>query len=328
MRTFCRSVLRSSPAVAAILLGPASCTSLASAQARGTEYKLNTPYVCPDGTSYTFTKRTGTGYAETCFYTVEHNGRLVKSAFSHCRQMTGYLRGCKLESSAAPPGPSLVEDWHSRPTNPSYPAAMPYVESVTSLVKGTRAEDTLARQLTVFTYLPQMIDHMRESSRPYGSPWTPDETRITYLYNVAAKQISDQYARTHTTEENDRFQHQEGHYELMDDQFYKQWTKALFPADFLAAYNKAAWGLLAQYKAHVHQEQQAYEQAKARRQAPAQGGTGRLPNNAGSVAARRCLEFDGSQLQCLDEGLSTGFLDFFGMSHRPLLHRTDPDGAI
>jgi hypothetical protein len=293
------------------------------AWAQKTDYTLNTPYICPDGTSYTFTDKKGTGYFSTCYYTVEKNGRLVTKAISACRQMTGYLRGCKLESSAAQPAAGqtqaslpTTEDWHSKPTNPAYLAAMPYVEKVRSAIQGTSPDDTLARQLTVFTWIPQMITHMREASRPYGSPWTPDETRITYAYNLAAKQITDAYAKTHTPAEVTQFGHQEGHYEMMDDQFYKQWTTALFPADFLNEYNHAFWGMLAEYKAHVDQErkqnEEAAAQAKAAQEAEAQGRPG-LPNDAGSVAARRCLEMGGGPLSCLGKGLTTGFFDLAGM---------------
>jgi hypothetical protein len=189
--------------------------------------------------------------------------------------MTGYLRGCKLQNSAPPPAAAPVEDWHSRPTNPPYLSAMPYEEQVRSTIKGTSPDDTQARQLTVFIWIPQMIAHMREASRPYGSPWTPDETRITYAYNLAAKQIREAYAQSHTPQQTKELSHLEGHYEMMDDQFYKQWTTALFPADFLNDYNHAFWGMLEQYKAHVDQERKQNEEAaahaKAAQEAAAQG---------------------------------------------------------
>jgi hypothetical protein len=310
--------------------------SLGRAQAPKTDYELNTPYVCPNGASYTFTKRVGTGYFSECYYTIEHNGRLFTKAVSACRQMTGYLRGCKLQDAASAPAAGqtqatlpTTEDWHSRPTNPAYLAAMPYVEKVKSTIKGTSPDDTLARQLTVFTYLPEMITRMREASRPYGSPWTADETRITYAYNLAAKQITDDYAKTHTPAETDALKHAEGHYELMDDKFYKQWTQAVLPKDFLDAYNKAAWGLLADYRAHVAKEQQLYDQAqaqiKAARQAAAQGSPG-LPNDAGRVAVRRCLELGGTQIQCLGKGLSTSFFDLAGMKQGDLIPTSNYTG--
>ena len=302
--------------IAAILLGITTCAVPASAQAPKTDYSLNTPYVCPDGTSYTFTQRTGTGYFSTCYYTVEKNGRLVTKAISACRQMAGYLRGCKLQNKASSPASVPVEDWHSRPTNPAYLSAMPYVEQVKNTIQGTSPDDTLARQVTVFTGLAEMIQRMREAGRPYGSPWTPDETRITYAYNVAAKQISDAYAGSHSPQQTNQISHLEGHYQLMDDQFYRQWTSALLPADFLNAYNHAAWGMLAQYQAHVEQEkkqnEEAVERAKAAQQAAEQGTPG-LPNDAGRVALRRCLDLGGSELQCLGKGLSSSFFDLTGI---------------
>lgn len=308
---------RFSLAFAAALLGLTVCAGLAGAQAQKTDYELNNPYICPNGTSYTFTKRTGTGYFSMCYYTIKHNGRLFGKEVSACRQMTGYLRGCKVQNTASAPAGPPVEDWHSRPTHPSYLSAMPYVEKVRSTIKGTSPDDTLARQLTVFTWIPQMITHMREASRPYGSPWTADETKITYVYNLAAKQITDDYAKTHTPAATEALKHAEGHYEMMDDQFYKQWTTALFPADFLNAYNHAYWGMLAQYSAHVDEERKQNEEfaarAKAAQQAAAQGGAGGLPNGPGYVAARRCLELGGTELECLGKGVSASFFGLAGM---------------
>lgn len=98
---------------AAVLLAMAASATAASAQAPKTDYEINTPYVCPDGTSYTFTQRVGTGYRSTCYVTVEKKGRRVTKKVIACRQMTGYLRGCKLQSSASPsarPGSGGLED--------------------------------------------------------------------------------------------------------------------------------------------------------------------------------------------------------------------------
>lgn len=100
---------------AVVLLGVAWCATGASAQ-QPTNWELNAPYRCPDGTSYTFTKRTGTGYFSMCYYTVEHNGRLVTKAVTACRQMSGYLRGCTVgkatqaQPPSAPPGSRGLED--------------------------------------------------------------------------------------------------------------------------------------------------------------------------------------------------------------------------
>ncbi len=308
---------------ASVVFGLAFCACLEGAQAQKTDYELNTPYVCPNGTSYTFTKRTGTGYASMCYYTIKHNGRLFTKAVSACRQMTGYLRGCKLQRTASAPAANrtqatlpTTEDWHSRPTNPAYLAAMPYVEKVTTTISGTSPDDTLARRVTVFNGLREMIMHLRDASRPFGSPWTLDEMRIRYVYYLAAKKITDDYARTHTPSETSNLSHKSGHYEFMDDAFYRQWTQVLLPKDFLDAYNKAAWGMLAQYSAHVDQERKQAEEWTARQKAAQQAaarGTSGLPNGPGYVAARRCLELGGSELQCLGKGLSTSFFGLVGM---------------
>jgi hypothetical protein len=68
------------------------------------QWRLNAPYLCPNGDSYTITRRVGSGYGETCVYTQTHQGRFVTNAYSLCRQMTGRLRGCTVggTTQAAP----------------------------------------------------------------------------------------------------------------------------------------------------------------------------------------------------------------------------------
>jgi hypothetical protein len=56
--------------VAIVVFRLASGALLPGAQAPTTEYQLNTPYVCTDGTSYTFIKLATTGYFSTCYYTI------------------------------------------------------------------------------------------------------------------------------------------------------------------------------------------------------------------------------------------------------------------
>ena len=121
--------------VAAALLGLALFASLGSAQ-QSTEWQLNAPYRCPDGRSYTITKRAGTGPHETCWYRFELNGQHMpdRDAVIHCTQMEGMLKGCSVEGAAAAQTQPAAqrtqatlpttEDWHSVRTNPPYLSAM------------------------------------------------------------------------------------------------------------------------------------------------------------------------------------------------------------
>jgi hypothetical protein len=69
----CRCPHRFPLAAAAMPLVLALCVRRASAQP-STEWQLNAPYRCPDGRSYTITKRAGTGPHEACWYTFERGG--------------------------------------------------------------------------------------------------------------------------------------------------------------------------------------------------------------------------------------------------------------
>jgi hypothetical protein len=57
--------------IIAALLSLASGASLASEQEQAPPYPVNVPYRCPDGITYTITKRVGQGARETCFWREE-----------------------------------------------------------------------------------------------------------------------------------------------------------------------------------------------------------------------------------------------------------------
>src|SRR4051812_39078056 len=84
-------------------------------------------------------------------------------------------------------------------TNPAYLAGAPPVERIKSEIKGSNATDTMARQVAVFTYMPLILERMAEGTpgRRYGVR-TPDEMKLITAYSLAAYEISQAYARTHT----------------------------------------------------------------------------------------------------------------------------------
>lgn len=284
-----------------------ACAALIDGQEQ-VPLQFNVPYRCPNGITYTITKCTGTGYKEVCTWREEQNGHLVTEAYSQRVYMGGRLAPCKVDSVAQSPSAQVAS---SHPTDPPYLVEMPSVEKVKSTIQGTSPDDTLARQTAVFTYLPQIVLRMQDRHRPYGSV-TPDEQRITGAYSLAAYQISQEYAKSHTPEQAKEFERLHGRYE-MDSTFFREWFSALFTPEFRAAYSRAVSGRMADYQAHVAKEQQQYDQATARqKQAAAQGPQGGLPNDPGRVAVRKCLESGRSQMECLGEGLKVGFGELVG----------------
>jgi choice-of-anchor C domain-containing protein len=197
--------------------------------------------------------------------------------------------------------------------NPPYLVEMPSIDRVKSEIQGSNPDDTLARQVAVFTYLPFIITRMQDPHRSVRAPNAPDEARIIGAYNLAAYQMSQAYAKSHTPEQAQAFEGLHGRYE-MDGKFINQWLSALFSPEFRAAYDRAVAGQLAEYRAHVAQEQREFDTAKAQQEAAANQPTGSVRNDPGTLAVRRCLELGGNELSCVGKGLMTGLMDMTGIN--------------
>ena len=127
--------------------------------------------------------------------------------------------------------------------NTSYTSDMPSVERVKAEIRGSDPTDTLARQVAVFVYLSQYIQRIKYN-RSYSGPFTPDEQRLMGAYDLAAYQISQDYAKSHTADEAKAFERLHGQYEMNSD-FYKDWSKRLIGKQSAAAYKGAETGLAA-----------------------------------------------------------------------------------
>lgn len=262
--------------------------------------QLNVPYRCPNGITYTILKCAGSGYHEICTWREDQNGRLVTEANSQRVYMGGRLAPCKVDSAPpSQPAPAAA----SQPASSPYLSEMPSVDKVKSTIQGTSPDDTLARQVAVFTYLQQIVERMEPPNRRYGVT-TPDEQRIMSAYSLAAYQMSQAYAKTHTPEQAKEFERLHGRYE-MDGAFFKEWFSALFTPDFRAAYKESVAGRFAKYSAHVAQEQQQYDRATARQKAAA---AQQARQNTGDAALRTCVESGRSEMECLGENLHKEFM--------------------
>src|SRR4030081_687536 len=99
------------------------------------------------------------------------------------------------------------------PASGDYTAALPSVEKVKAQLKSTDATDTVARQVSVFTYLQTYITRIRDA-RKYGGPFTPSEEKLMRDYALAGYQLSQDFTKTHSPEEVTAFQQLEGRYEI------------------------------------------------------------------------------------------------------------------
>jgi len=194
-----------------------------------------------------------------------------------------------------------------------YTNDLPSIERVKAEIKGSDPTDSLARQVAVFTYLYTYVDRIK-LNRDYGGPYTPGETRVMTAYRLAAYQMSQDYAKTHTPAEAAAFERLHGQYE-MNSGFYKDWSKRLIGPQSAAAYKGAEAGLGATQQAHVDSIKRANEEALAQSQAHTTNAQG-LSNDPTAVATRRCLELGGSNAGCMGKGFMSGFMDLIGFGDK------------
>ena len=222
------------------------------------------------------------------------------------------MKICKVQSAQSAK-PSATPTRPGQPMNPPYLSEMPSVDRVKSEIQGANPDDTLARQVAVFTYLPQIVQRSQDPNRRYGDPLTPDEQRVVGAYNLAAYETSQAYAKSHSPEEAKAFERKHGQYE-MDAAFYQEWFNRLFSPAFRAGYQQVQNANNAQAKAHFDAERRQYEDAKAQQAAPdSPANTGEV--QPGSKAElRRCIASGRSQRNCFSEVMGNGFDQMTGIS--------------
>jgi hypothetical protein len=201
--------------------------------------------------------------------------------------------------------------------NLNYTDDMPSVERVKAEIVGSDPTDTLARQISVFSYLSQYIQRIKYN-RTVRGPYTPEEARVMGAYDLAAYQMEQDYAKSHTPDEATAFQRLHWGYDLNPD-FYEDWSKRLIGKQSAAAYKRTENELAARQQAHVAQEQRDFERDRAAQQAAdRQIFGGDLSNDPTAVATRRCLELGGTSAACVGKGFMSGFMDLIGFDTKEL----------
>jgi hypothetical protein len=198
---------------------------------------------------------------------------------------------------------------------------MPSVERVKAEIKGSDATDTLARQVAVFTYLQSYIERIK-INRTYRGPYTADEQRLIGAYSLAAYQMSQDYAKTHTPDEAKAFERLHGQYE--------DWSHRLIGPQSAAAYKNMETESGARQQKHYDQEMTDYKRDHAAQQAADKqifGNKSGLSDDPTAVATRRCLELGGSSLGCVGKGMGAGFMDMIGFGGDTLGGLTGPGSA-
>ena len=279
-------------------------------------------YHCTNGFILTISKCDKFQGVDACWFKVENKGQVLVDTPGSVSGAVKMVKACNGDMSVVPseeeverarrrlqaiPPPSTA----NRPMDPAYLADMPSVDRVKNEIKGTDPTDTQARQVAVFTYLGEYVKRIK-SNRSIRSPYTPDEQTVLNAYSVASYQITQDYAKSHTPAEANAFQGLHWKYEMGDAD---KWAHQLLGNQANAAYGGAMKDLSAGAKKHYEDEMRTYNDAVAKQKEAANnpgGADDHYAKDAGSVAARHCLESGRSEMECLGVAMKTGMNDLMG----------------
>jgi hypothetical protein len=211
-----------------------------------------------------------------------------------------------------------------RVLDPPYLAGFPSVDAVKSAVHGADPDDTTARQVAMLFKFEQLVQRMETLPGRRPNSETQDERRLALTFHSAYYELSLTYVRAPNAKAIDQLVAKYA----PDASLTNQMLSLLTPAT-LTEYGKldaaASAQAQASMQASIDNQKHAAAQppppassrpaAFAPAAAPAPGApAGALRNDPGTLAARRCLELGGGELECMTKGLTTGFADLLGAS--------------
>src|SRR5215813_5435961 len=290
---------------AALMLGFLESVLMANAQQ--SPIQPNSSYQCANNMTLTVIRCAQQEGKEYCEFKVEQNGKVAFQGVNLREKVATGVKSCRAQAASSPTSVSRTMAEPGKSFNPPYLNEMPSIDFVQSEIQGKDPTDTLARQIAVFNRLTSVISSFRLAANRYDL--TPDEAKITGKYNLAAYELEQGYKKTHTAAEADTFLHLHGHYELMDPALDKEMRSKLFSTAFLQQLASADKTWLRALQEHKEQEKRAGEQANT---SAGQNGMF-VRNDPGTLAARRCVELGGNELECVGKGFWTGLMDMAGL---------------
>jgi hypothetical protein len=232
-----------------LVLGIMSTALFADAQ-QAPPLRLNVPYTCPGNMIVVVKHCEKRGEAEVCSMVKGPPNGPMGDELSMPKAQAAALGLICTQGSAASTA-------NAQPASADYTNDLPSVERVKAEIKGSDPTDTLARQAAVFNYLVSYIDRIKYNRTVTGN-FTPGEQKMWGAYRLAAYQMSQEYAKTHSAAEAAAFERLHGQYE-MNDVFYKDWSKRLIGPQSASAYRDAEASLAATGERHYQQEMADYK---------------------------------------------------------------------
>ena len=291
----------------AALLAVHLTSALAGTAQQPDSLQVNASYQCSNGMTVTVTRCAKQNGLENCEFKIEQNGKLAFQGVNLREKVAAGVKSCRAQAASSPSSFPRTMAEQGKSFNPPYFNEMPSIELVKQEIQGKDPTDTLARQVAVFNELPTVITRFMLADRKRYD-LTPDEQKITGKYQLAAYELEQGYKKTHTPAEAQAFFQLHGRYEL-DSALDREMHIKLFSSAFLLQLGGADKARNEWYRAHLEQEKRVSEEAAN----AAKGGSPFVRNDPGTLAARRCVELGGSELECIGKGFWTGLTDMAGV---------------
>jgi hypothetical protein len=289
--------------------GPASAVQT-SAQAPGD--LQNTRWDCGSGATMTVFQCQKQNGQDNCFVKIEMNEQFLLQAPKPRSEIAEKVKLCKPSSSF----------------NPPYLSEFPTVDRVIQGMKVSTPRETMIRSMGAFYQLSDVIKVLAGPRATSGL--LPDERKFLDQYSTAQSTLvqlaEKQWPGRPLSLETNPFR-----FNRTDPKFgfegIPMWVYFLSPG-LQAQFAQIVGGNNPAYNAKIQEEKrlaiqrlQADTQA-AQAQAEAQAHP--MRQDAGSVAARRCIESGRSETECIGEGLKTGLNEMFGPMVQGVLGKDAP----
>jgi hypothetical protein len=308
--------------IAVVLLTLMPTALMASAQQSAT-LQFNVPYHCSNGLTVMVSHCGQKGGKEYCAFKVEQNGKLAFEAVNLREQVIAGVRSCSAQADGSSPQSGTKQAPvanNARSFNPPYLSEMPSVERVMQAIKTNDPRETAIRQIGAFYELMEIIKTLSGHREFRG--YLPDEKQILDDYSIAQYNLGQAADKAFPGIEKPS-EDLTYHYGRNDARFGFEgipiWP-TFFSSGLQAQFAQIIGGENARYAAKVAEERRtaaaALEANSRAAAAEASGGSGQSPfirNDPGTLAARRCVELGGNELECMGKGLWTGLVDMTGL---------------
>ena len=267
----------------------------AAAAQPASDLQVNTPYQCPGGLTLTVFPCQRQQEQEYCFVRAEQNGKFLTQVPKPRAEAVTQLKACKAGT----------------PFNPPYIAEFPSAYRVVQGMNIGKPAENVRRAIGAFYQLSEIITVLAGQRG-----FTPDEQKLLSEYSritgVLAQGAAQKFPGEQFSPSTNPYR-----YSRSDPRFGFEgipvWTTFLFPST-QAQFAQIVGGNDARYQAAVEQERRkAFQQVQSETEAAqAAQAEANMPQDAGRVAMRRCLESGRSETECLGKGLKSGFDELTG----------------